>query len=231
MASEISGQLKTLKKLLKSSKKLNEEFGYFKKRYMRIHKGLSLQELKNMLSLEDIEFYYNSVYIKVNKNGIWFEIWKNKDKRKKHFRYLESSKELTSTPLYKKNSEFRKRVNYKLKGEKELIGSYLNAVKMIRDSKKIVVERKKRYKKIKKLIKIADGQGAEGKLLAIQNDLRLGNIIKLDMILTALRIQLEISLKEKIIRIDNYKKSETDRIEDRKKDLEALKKLFLKNEK
>lgn len=229
MTAEYSKQIKSLKMLIKSSSKLNEEFKYFKRRFLRIHIGLTFDEFKVMLSIKDIEFYYNSPYVRFNKNDIWQSVWKNSKNIKSRFKYLNGKSYLTKSELYKDNITFRKRIDYKLKGEDEILKEYKNVLKMLSDTKKIISGRKKRYQNIEKLIHKVNGQGATGKLLAIQNELKIEQIIKLDLLITAIRVGMEMELKEKLIRLDNYKKSELDRLNDRKKDQKSLKKFFTGN--
>lgn len=225
MTAEFTKQIKSLKQLIKSSKKLNEEFKYFKKRFLRIHKGLTFNELKEMFSIEDIEFYYNNPYVRFNKNDVWNSVWK-KNSGKSRLKYISDKSYLTQSKLYKTNSTFRKRIDYKLKGESKILKEYKSVLSMISDTKKFIVERKERYKNIETLIRKVNGQGATGKLLAIQNELRIEQLIKLDLLITALRSGIEMEIKEKLIRMDNYKKSEIDRFNDRRKDLEILKRYF-----
>jgi hypothetical protein len=226
MTAEFIKQIKSLKMLIKSSSKLNEEFKYFKNRFLRIHKGLTLDEFKSLLKIEDIEFYYNNPYVRFNKKDIWRQVWKNPANVKSLFKYLDEKSYLKESELYKKNREFRKRIDYKIKGEKEILKEYKSVLRMLSDTKEIIFKRKKRYKNIERLIRKVNGQGATGKLLAIQNDLKIEQIIKLDLLITAIRVGMEMQLKEKLIRMDNYKKSEIDRMKDRKKDRESLQNLF-----
>ncbi len=226
MTAEFVKQIRSLKTLIKSSSKLNEEFKYFKNRYLRIHKGLTFDEFKNLLKIEDVEFYYNNPYVRFNKKDKWRRIWKNPANVKSIFKYLDGKSYLKKSEMYKKNREFRKRIDYKIRGEKEILKEYRSVLRMLSDTKEVIFKRKKRYRNIEKLIKRVNGQGATGKLLAIQNDLKIEQIIKLDLLITAIRVGMEMQLKEKLIRMDNFKKSEIDRMRDRKKDRESLKDLF-----
>lgn len=224
MAAELARQTKTLKKIITASEKLNEEFEYFKKRFLRIHKGLTLDELKVMINISDIEFYYNSPYVQFNKSDLWKAIWKDPKNLLKKYKYIKDKSHVYNNEFYQKNKVYRERVNFRIRENEYIYKDYENVLEMLSDTRKIISKRKNRYKNIEKLIKRANDQGATGKLFAIQNELKIEQIIKLDLLITALRVKMESDIKEKIIRMNIAKKGEIERYLDRNKDEKALKK-------
>ncbi|MEN8153473.1 MAG: hypothetical protein ABFR75_05570 [Acidobacteriota bacterium] len=224
MAAELSRQTRELKKIIEASGSLNEEFKYFKKRFLRIHKGLTMEELKSLINISDIEFYYNSPYVQFNKSDLWKEIWKDPKNLLKKYKYLKDKSHVYSNKLYKEDELYRERVNFRIKENESIYKDYENVLEMLSDTKKIILTRKERYKNIEKLIKKVNGQGATGKLMAIQNELKIEQIIKLDLLITALRVKMEGEIKEKIIRMNIAKKGEVERYLDRNKDEKVLKK-------
>ena len=224
MAAELVKQSESLIKIITASEKLNEEFKYFKKRFLRIHKGLTHAELKSIISFSDIEFYYNSSYVQFNKSDLWREIWKDPKNLLKKYKYLKDKNHVYNSKLYQKNKEYRERVNFKIRENEYIYKDYENMLEMLSDTRKIISKRKKRYKNIEKLIKKANDQGATGKLIAIQNELKIEQIIKLDLLITAMRVKMESDIKERIIRMNIAKKGEVEKYRDSNKDEKALKK-------
>ncbi len=217
MALEYSKHLKALKQILETSKKLKDDFEEFKGKFAKIHSGLKKEALSRLLNFKDIEFYFNSPYVRISKDDPWKNVWNNTKELFKKLPFLKNNTQLTDNKLYSKSRKFRKRADYRIKREEEIYKEYENVLSMIAGTRKVISEGSKKYKNIEKLIRKFSGQRSTGKLIGLLCELKLEQLVKLDLLITSMRMEMELYLKEKIIKMDLAKKREIEIHEDSKR--------------
>lgn len=222
MALEYSKHLKALKKILETSKKIKDDFEEFKGKFAKIHSGLKEEPLRVLLNYKDIEFYFNSPYIKVSKDDSWRSVWENTKNIFNKLPFLKDTSSLKKSELYKKSWEFRERVDYRISRNEDILSEYENMLKMISDTRKVILSGSGKYRSIEKMIKKFTTQRSTGKLIALLCQLKLDQLVKMDLIITSVRMKMELELKEKIIRLDLEKKRDIEIFNDRKASKEAL---------
>ncbi len=217
MALEYSKHLKALKEILSTSKKLKDDFEEFKGKFAKIHSGLKKEPLEVLLNYKDIEFYFNSPYIKVSKNDSWRSVWENTKNLFNKLPFLKDSSNLRKSELYKKNREFRDRVEYRIRGNEDILREYENVLKMISDTRKVISSGAEKYRSVEEMIKKYTTGRSTGKLIALLCQLKLDQLVKIDLLITSVRMKMEVTLKEKIIRMDLIKKREIENYVDSKR--------------
>jgi len=217
MALEYSKHYRALKDIIKTSKKLKEDFEEFKGRFSKIHSGLKKEALEALLDFRDIEFYYNNPYVRISKDDRWKEIWQNTKNLFRKFPHLKDHTALTGTALYKKNREFRERADYRIRGVEQIYRGYEGILKMIADTRGIIDDGAETHGKVEQMIKKYTTQRSTGKLIALLCRLKLDQLEKMDMLITSVRMKMELELKERIIRMDMAKKREMEQVEDRRR--------------
>lgn len=217
MALEYSNHLKALKKILRISKKLKEDFEEFKGKFSKIHSGLKREALDILLTYKDIEFYFNSPYIKISKDDGWKSVWENTENLVKKLPFLKETTTLRESELYRKNKGFRDRVEYRIRGNESIYREYENVLKFVSDTRNIISESAGKYESVEKLIKKFTQQRSTGKLIALLCQLKLDQLVKIDLLITSVRMKMESALKEKIIRMDMVKKREIENAEDNRR--------------
>ncbi len=223
MALEYSKHLKALKQILSTSKKLKDDFEEFKGRFAKIHSGLKSGALDVLLTYKDIEFYFNSPYIKISKNDSWRSVWENSKNLFNKLPFLKDTSSLRKSELYKKNSEFRERAEYRIRGNEEIYREYEKILNMISDTRKIISAGAGKYKSVEEMIKKFSSRRYLGRLIALHCKLKIDQLVKLDLLITSVRMKMEMVLKEKIIRMDMVKKREIENFIDNKRAKEELK--------
>ncbi len=222
MAIEFAKQLKDLKKLIETTKKLKDDFKEFKGKFAKIHSGLKKEALKRLLNFKDIEFYFKSPYVRISKDSRWINIWKNTENLFKKYPYLKDFSVFKGSPLYRTNGEYRKRADYRIKMETGIYSEYEKTLKMIADSREIISGGIKKYKSMEKMITKFSNQRSTGKLIGLTAGLKLQQMIKLDLLITSIRMKMELMIKEKIMRMDLAKKREIEIRSDRDNDKKIL---------
>jgi hypothetical protein len=222
MALEYSKQLKTLKEILGTAKKLKEDLAEFKGKFSKIHSGLKKKSLDVLLNFRDIEFYFKSPYVIASRDAAWKAVWENSGNLFKKFKFLKDQSVLKKNRMYKENREFRDRADYRIMREEEIYSEYRHVLEMIADTRDVISKETGKYGKVEEMIRRFSGQRSTGKMIALICDLKLEQMIKMDILLTSLRMRMEMTLKEKIIRMDMAAKREREMAEDREKGRKAL---------
>lgn len=222
MALEYGKHFKALKQILKTSKKLKDDFEEFKGKFAKIHSGLKKKAIEVLLNFKDIEFYFNSPYIKISKDDSWRSVWENPENLFSKLPFLKDRSSLRKSELYKKNREFRERAEYRIRGNEDIYKEYENVLNMISDTRKIISEGAGKYRSVEEMIKKFTSRRSTGKLIALLCQLKLDQLVKMDLLITSIRMKMELTLKEKIIRMDMVKKREIENHLDSKRAKEAL---------
>ena len=217
MALEFGKQWEALKNIVDTTKKLKDDFSEFKGKFAKIHSGLKREALDLLLNFKEIEFYFNSPYVKISKDDSWKEIWEDSKNLFKKLPFLKDQSSLKNSRLYLKNPEFKKRADYRIAREEDIYDEYENVLNMIADTKKVISKGKEKYKSVESLIRKFSNQRSTGKLIGLLCNLKLEQLVKLDLLITSMRMKMELTLKEQIIRMDLAKKREIEIHEDRKK--------------
>jgi len=222
MAIEYSKHLKALKEILETSKKLKDDFEEFKGKFAKIHSGLKKEPLAVLLNYKDIEFYFNNPYVKVSKDDSWRSVWENTKNIFNKLPFLKDTSSLKKSELYKKSREFRERVDYRISRNEDILSEYENVLKMISDTRKVILSGSGKYKSIEEMIKKFTTQRSTGKLIALLCQLKLDQLVKMDLLITSVRMKMELDLKEKILKMDMAKKREIENFSDNKSSKEKL---------
>ena len=222
MALEYSKHLKSLKQILDTTKKLKDDFEEFKGRFAKIHSGLKKGALDILLNFKDIEFYFNSPYVRLSKDDSWREIWENTKNLFKKLPFLKDNSPIRESKLYSKSKIFRKRADYRIAREEDIYKEYESTLKMIADTRKVISDGKEKYKSIESMIRKFSSHRSTGKLTGLLCELKLEQLVKMDILITSIRMKMELTLKEQIIRMDLAKKREIEVHEDRKKAVKDL---------
>lgn len=217
MALEYKKHFNALKDILETTKKLKDDFSEFKGKFAKIHSGLKREALDSLLNFKDIEFYFNSPYVKISKDDSWKEIWEDSKNLFKKLPFLKDNSSIRNSKMYSENAEFKKRAEYRIAGEEDIYKEYENVLSMIADTRKVISMGKEKYQSIESLIRKFSNQRSTGKLIGLLCNLKLEQLVKLDLLITSIRMKMELTLKEQIIRMDLAKKREIEIHEDRKR--------------
>ncbi len=222
MAIEFKKHLKALNNIVETTKKLKKDFSEFKGRFSKIHSGIKKEALDALLSFKDIEFYYNSPYVRISKSDSWKNVWDNTKNLFKKLPFLKDHSSFKDTNLYKKNREYKKRMDYRIEREEQIYKEYENILKMIADSRKIISKSSTKYKNIEGMIRNFTKQRSTGKLIGLLCKLKLEQLVKMDILITSLRMKMEMTIKERITRMDIAKKREFEIHLDRKRNRKII---------
>ncbi len=222
MALEYKKHFNALKDILETTKKLKDDFSEFKGKFAKIHSGLKREALDFLLNFKEIEFYFNSPYVKISKDDSWKEIWEDPGNLFKKLPFLKDNSPLTDSKLYLRNPEFKKRADYRIAGEEAIYKEYETVLSMIADTREVISKGKEKYKSVESLIRKFSNQRSTGKLIGLLCNLKLEQLVKLDLLITSMRMKMELTLKEQIIRMDQAKKREIEIHEDRKRSEKVL---------
>jgi len=222
MALEFGKQWDALKIIVDTTKKLNDDFEEFKGKFAKIHSGIKREALDILLNFKELEFYFNSPYVRISKDDPWKEIWEDSNNLFKRLPFLKDRSPLRTSKLYSKNTEYKKRVDYRIAREDDIYEEYENVLNMITDTRKVISKGKEKYRSVESLIRKFSNQRSTGKLIGLLCNLKLEQLVKLDLLITSMRMKMELTLKEQIIRMDLAKKREIEIHEDRKRDEKDL---------
>jgi len=217
MALEFKKHLNAFNKIVETTKKLKKDFKEFKGKFAKIHSGIKKEALDALLTFKDVEFYFNSPYVRLLKSDSWKDVWENTKNLFKKLPFLKDYSSVRDTNLYKKNRKYKERVDYRIELEGDIYKEYENVLNMIADTRKIISKSSGKYKNIESMIKKFTRQRSTGKLIGLLCKLKLEQLIKMDILITSVRMRMEMTIKEQIMRMDIAKKREIETHEDRKR--------------